>query len=75
MSLLCSDYKLLSEVLASRLSRVMEQVIQYDQTYCVPHTLICDNIIKLFGLVSVGIISIDQEKAFGHVEHEHIWLI
>lgn len=64
VSLLCSDYKLLSKVLAARLSRVMEQVIQCDQTHCVPGILVCDNIIKLCGL-SAGIISIDQEKADG----------
>ncbi|XP_053083736.1 uncharacterized protein LOC128317158 [Pangasianodon hypophthalmus] len=36
VSLLCSDYKLLSKVLANRLAEVMDKVIHPDQTYCVP---------------------------------------
>ena len=35
VSLLCTDYKLLSKVLATRLRKVMEHVIHVDQTYCV----------------------------------------
>ncbi|KAL7882724.1 hypothetical protein SRHO_G00003820 [Serrasalmus rhombeus] len=36
VSLLCTDCKLLSKALASRLGKVMEQVVHPDQTYCVP---------------------------------------
>ncbi|KAI4874448.1 hypothetical protein NFI96_005558 [Prochilodus magdalenae] len=36
VSLLCTDYKLLSESLAARLGKVMGQVVYLDQTYCVP---------------------------------------
>ncbi len=76
VSLLCTDYKLLSKVLASRLSKVMEQVVHPDQTYCVPGRLISDNIVlilsKLFDL-KMGIVSIDQEKAFDRVEHKYLW--
>ncbi|KAJ3585261.1 hypothetical protein NHX12_013982 [Muraenolepis orangiensis] len=36
VSLLCTEYKLLSKVLATRLREVMGQVIHRDQTYCVP---------------------------------------
>ncbi len=44
VSLLCSDYKLLSKVLANRLSGVMSCVIHPDQTYCVPGRSIFDNV-------------------------------
>lgn len=44
VSLLCTDYKLPSKVLATRLRKVMEHVIHVDQTYCVPSRLISDNI-------------------------------
>uniref|UniRef100_A0A3B4TQD0 Reverse transcriptase domain-containing protein n=1 Tax=Seriola dumerili TaxID=41447 RepID=A0A3B4TQD0_SERDU len=82
VSLLCTDYKLLSKALSNRLSKVMGQLIHADQTYCVPGRLINDNITlirdfldicKLFG-IRAGIISIDQEKAFDRVEHEYLWL-
>ena len=53
VSLLCSDYKLLSKVLATRLSRVMEQVIQCDQTYCVPGRRISDHIILVRDLLEI----------------------
>ncbi|KAL7824703.1 hypothetical protein SRHO_G00344630 [Serrasalmus rhombeus] len=36
VALLCTDCKLLSKALASRLGKVMEQVVHCDQTYCVP---------------------------------------
>ncbi len=81
VSLLCTDYKLLSKVLASRLSKVMEQVVHPDQTYCIPGRLISDNIVlirdlleisKLFDL-KMGIVSMDQEKAFDRVEHKYLW--
>ena len=69
VSLLCSDNKIVSKVLSKRLSKVMEQVIHSDQTYCVPSrsivnnvSLICDviHISKLLGL-DVGLISLDQD--------------
>lgn len=44
MSLLCVNYKLLSKVLASRLGKVMEQVIHRDQTYYVPGRSMVGNI-------------------------------
>ena len=40
VSVLCTEYKLLSKALAIRLSEVLEQVIHPDQTYCVPGRLI-----------------------------------
>ena len=41
VSLLCTDYKLLSKALATRLGKVMAEVIHVDQSFCVPgrHTM------------------------------------
>uniref|UniRef100_A0AAV2MGX3 Reverse transcriptase domain-containing protein n=1 Tax=Knipowitschia caucasica TaxID=637954 RepID=A0AAV2MGX3_KNICA len=81
VSLLCMDYKILSKVLASRLRGVMASVIHVDQTYCVPSRLIGDNITLIRDVLEVsgslginlGLISIDQEKAFDRVEHQYLW--
>ncbi len=61
----------------------MEHVIHPDQSYCVPGRSISDNISlitdildggKLFDL-DIGLISIDQEKAFDRVEHLYLWSV
>ncbi|KAJ3599519.1 hypothetical protein NHX12_033478 [Muraenolepis orangiensis] len=81
VSLLCTDYKLLSKVLATRLGRVLAEVIHVDQSYCVPGRLITDNVMLIRDFLEVsgsleietGLISIDQEKAFDRVEHQYLW--
>ncbi len=81
VSLLCSDMKILSKVLANRLKEVMEQVVHLDQTYCVPGRSILDNVhlirdvldVSGFLGVDLGLISIDQEKAFDRIEHQYLW--
>lgn len=81
VSLLCSDHKLLSKVLANRLRKVIDQVVHSDQTYCVPGRSIFDNITlmrdifdvsKLLGF-NIGLVSLDQEKAFDRIEHPYLW--
>ncbi|KAK3565809.1 hypothetical protein QTP86_015570 [Hemibagrus guttatus] len=72
VSLLCTDYKLLSKALASRLTKVMERLIHQDQTYCVPDRSIFDNVYLIRDILDVsrllglktGLIFLDQEKAF-----------
>ena len=44
VSLLCSDYKVLSKVLANRLKVFMEVFIGADQSYCVPGRSMQDNL-------------------------------
>lgn len=81
VSLLCSEYKILSKTLAMRLSKIISKLIHCDQTYCIPNRSIFDNIAlirdvfdasKLLGINS-GMISLDQEKAFDRVEHLFLW--
>ncbi len=81
VSLLCAEYKILSKTLAIRLSKVLRQLINSDQSYCIPNRSIFDNIAlirdvldasKLLGINS-GLISLDQEKAFDRVEHLFLW--
>ena len=80
ISLLNTDYKLLSKVLAERLKTVLPQIINSDQKGCVKGRYIGENIrmiddilyeIENNGLDSV-ILQLDQEKAFDRVEWE--WL-
>ena len=79
VSLLCTDYKLLSKVLANKLRKVMDKVIHRTQTYCMPGRSIVDNmsliqdILEVSGSLGcdVGLISLDQEKAFDRVEHHY----
>ena len=76
VSLLCSDYKLLSKALANRLKNVMEQLIHQNQTYCVPGRSIVDNVSLIRDILEAsgslgldaGLVSLDQEKAFDRVE-------
>ena len=77
VALLCTDYKLFSKVLANRLKNVLETIIHRDQSYCVPDRSIMDNIFLMRDLldlcklynIDVGVISLDQEKAFDRVDH------
>lgn len=42
-ALLCTDYKLLSNVFAMRRRQVTKHILHVDQTYCLPNRLISDN--------------------------------
>ena len=83
VSLLCTDYKMLSKVLANRLKKVMDQVIHRTQTYCVPGRSIVDNVSLIRDLLDVsgslgldaGLVSLDQEKAFDRTEHRYLWKV
>ncbi|KAK3521155.1 hypothetical protein QTP70_000521 [Hemibagrus guttatus] len=83
VSLLCTDCKLLSKALSSRLTKVMERLIHQDQTYCVPDRSIFDNVYLIRDILDVsrllglktGLIFLDQEKAFDRVEHEYLWKV
>ncbi|KAK3513057.1 hypothetical protein QTP70_000946 [Hemibagrus guttatus] len=83
VSLLCTDIKLLSKALASRLTKVMEQTTHQDQSYCVPDRSIFDNIYLIRDILDVsrllglqtGLIFLDQEKVFDRVEHEYLWKV
>ncbi|KAK3507402.1 hypothetical protein QTP70_018051, partial [Hemibagrus guttatus] len=81
VSLLCTDYKVMSKALANRLRDIMDSVIQTDQTYCVHNRSIIDNVSLIRDILDVsrslavdlGLISLDQGKAFHRVEHQYLW--
>ena len=75
ISLLNVDYKLCSKVLSSRLSKVLEYIVDPDQTCSVPGRKIASNLHLLRDILDyidrtneTGILlSLDQEKAFDRV--------
>lgn len=79
--MLCSDLKIFSKTQANRLKKVMEEVVYIDQAYCVPGRSISDNICLIRGILNVcslssvdlGLVAVDQEKAFDRVEHRYLW--
>lgn len=80
VSLLCLDYKILSKCLANRLKCYLELLVQNDQTYCIPKRSIMDNLFLLrdvidfnqFNYLNLGILCLDQEKAFDRVDHVYL---
>lgn len=75
VSLLCSNYELLTNVLANRTAEVLSQIIHPVQTYCVllrTISLVQDIIDTSKMFSNFGLISIDQEKAFDRVEYHYL---
>ena len=76
ISLLNTDYKILSKVLAERLKPVLKEIIHPDQKGCVPDRLIGQNIRLIDDILYEMeiedmdglILQLDQEKAFDRVE-------
>ena len=80
ISLLCTDYKIVSKVLANRLKSVLENLIDLDQTCSVPGRTNLDNCHLLRNLVDYAIqketelriINFDLEKAFDKISHQYL---
>ncbi|KAI4873817.1 hypothetical protein NFI96_001421 [Prochilodus magdalenae] len=77
VSLLCSDYQILSRCTANRLGEALGVVV--DQSYCVPTPSIYNNLFLMRDLNAksfnsdFGFSSLDQEKAFDRVGHEYLF--
>nr|XP_013770481.1 PREDICTED: uncharacterized protein LOC102205492 [Pundamilia nyererei] len=80
-ALLCADYKILSKVLSNRLKMVIDLLIGLDQSYCIPDQSVIDNLFLMRDVfdicevynAKVGIVSLDQEKAFDRVDHDFLF--
>ena len=80
ISLLNVDYKIVSKVLSFRLSKVLDSIIDSDQTCSVPGRTIASNLHTLRDILDyiertdeTGIlISLDQEKAFDRVNRKFL---
>ena len=80
ISLLNTDYKICTKVLANRLKKVLSVILSEDQTCGVPGRSIYENLFLLRDTLdyidhkqlSAALISSDQEKAFHHVNYSFL---
>jgi len=81
VAILCTDYKILAKCLSNRLKMYLEHIVNDYQSYCIPNRTIMDNIFLVRDVIdiakrggdNIGIIAIDQEKAFDRVSHFYLF--
>ena len=77
ITLLNTDYKILTKALSNRLKQVLPYIIHTDQTACIPGRTINDNLRLIQDVITyanetnkpLALITIDQLKAFDRVSH------
>ena len=80
ITLLTTDYKILTKTLAIRLRDVLHLLIHTDQTACIPGRTINDNVSLIRDVIHyanetdtpLAMVSIDQLKAFDRVSHDFL---
>ena len=83
ISLIYVDYKIISKLLANRLSKVIGNVVRMDQTCAILNRYIIENLhlvrnaidYCLAENISCAIISYDQAKAFDRFSHEYLFAV
>ena len=83
ISLLNTDYKIISKCLANRLKQVLPHIIHDDQTFGIKGRSIQDNLIFLNSLleyieqknIPAVFFNVDQEKAFDRVSHTFLFQV
>ena len=83
LSLLCTDYKLITKALANRIKKVLPSIIHTDQTCGVPNRTIHENLFLTRDIIEYTnqkripgyIITVDQEKAFDRVDRKFLFKI
>ena len=81
ITLLNTDYKILTKALANRLKHVLPYLVHTDQTACIPGRTINDNIRLIQDAITyanetntpLALISLDQLKAFDRVSHSFLF--
>ena len=78
ISLLCSDYKVISKAIANKMKKILSSVVHADQTCSVPGRSIFSNLFLVRDIIRYTnekrikgyILTIDQEKAFDRVDRK-----
>jgi hypothetical protein len=81
ITLLNSDYKILTKVIAIQLMDPIHQLIHSDQAGFIPHRSIFNHIRLVKAILSYAeateedgtIVVLDQEKAYDRIKHEYLW--
>jgi len=80
ISLLNTDYKILSRIMSNRLKKVLPDIISQDQTSCIVGRDISDTVSSIRDIIDIAdkenlegyLLKIDQEKAFDRVDHTYL---
>ena len=88
LSIMNVDYKLFTDILMQRLVKALGEAIGIQQTAFLPGRIIDDNIRTIQGLIArhdktdhafkregIGVLFLDQEKAYDRVSHEFLWAV
>ena len=81
VSILYCDYKILTRALSLRLRTVLPDILDIDQSYCVPGRHISGNVRFISDAtcyanqenIPLAIVSLDQEKAFYRIHHDYLF--
>jgi len=81
ISMFCCDYEILTRALSLRLRTVLPNILDIDQSYCVPGRHISDNVRFISDAtcyanhenIPLAIVSLDQEKAFDRIHHDYLF--
>jgi hypothetical protein len=81
ITLLNTDYKLFTKILAMRLANVVRDLVHPDQAGFIPGRSIFDHVRLSQAMISYAeaeeidgvIVALDQEKAYDRVRHDYMW--
>ena len=81
ISLLCTDYKILTKFLANRLKNILPQIISKEQTCSIPNRTIFNNLFLIRDTITLTkeknnilyLLQIDKEKAFDKIDHDFLY--
>ncbi len=81
ISLMNTDYKIISRCYSNKLSRVLTTLVTSDQSYCIPGRTIYDNLHLLRNAIrhsnltksKLAILSLDQTEAFNKISHKYLF--